>query len=91
MNKVLTIIFLAIISYSKAATGSASDGPLFVIAIIGMILLIVGIGSFIDLMKSKFKEYKARKLVKRNSIDQNDDFLNSFNKSIPEIDGISSY
>ena len=91
MNKIITVLFILLISDCKAATGEASDGPLMAIAVIGLILLIVGTGYFIDFMKSKLKEFRRRRLVKKNNIDQDGDFLNSFNKTIPELDGISFY
>jgi hypothetical protein len=91
MNKIITIIFVLLIGYCEAATGNASDGPLSVIVIIGLVLLIAGIGYFIDLMKIKLKEYRSRRLIKRNNFDQNDEFLNVFNNPIPETEGVSSY
>jgi len=91
MNKIVTIICVLLIYDCKAATGNASDGPLFAVVIIGLILLVAGIGHFIDLMKNKLKEYKSRRLIKRNNSDHDGDFLSSYNKAIPEIDGLSSY
>ena len=91
MNKIITVLFILLISDCKAATGEASDGPLMAIAVIGLILLIVGTGYFIDFMKSKLKEFRTRRLIKKNTIDHDDEFLNSFNKAIHELDGISTY
>ena len=91
MNKIITVLFILLISDCKAATGNASDGPIMAIVVIALILLIVGTGYFIDLMKNKLKEFRKRRLIKRNSIDQDGEFLNSFNKAIPELDGISTY
>ena len=91
MNKIRTILFILLISDCKAATGNASDGPIMAIVVIGLILLIVGTGYFIDLMKNKLKEFRKRKLIKKNNIDQDGEFLNSFNKTYHELDGISTY
>jgi hypothetical protein len=91
MKKIITVLFILLINDCKAATGNASDGPLMAIAVIGLILLIVGTGYFIDLMKSKLKEFRQRRLIKRNNFDQDGEFLNSFNKAIPELEGISTY
>jgi len=93
MNKLITVLFILLISDCNAATGNASDGQLLAIVVIGLILLIVGTGYFIDLMKSKLKEFRKRRLSKRNNFDHDHDseFLNSFNKAIPELDGISTY
>ncbi len=84
MNKIITVLFILLISDCKAATGNASDGPLFAIVVIGLTLLIVGTGYFIDLMKSKFKEFRKRRLTKRNNSDQDGEFSNSFNRAIYE-------
>lgn len=91
MNKILTILFILLISNCKAATGSARDGQLMAIAVIGLLLLIVGTGYFIDLMKSKLKEFRKKRLINKNNIDQDSEFLNSFNPSIHELDNISTY
>lgn len=91
MYKIITVLFILLISDCKAATGNASDGPLMAIAVIGLLLLIIGTGYFIDLMKSKLKEFRTRSLIKKNNSDQDDEFLNSFNKAVPELDGISNY
>jgi hypothetical protein len=88
MNKILTILFILLISDCIAATGNASDGPIMAIAVIALILLIVGTGYFIDLMKNKLKEFRKKRLIKRNNYDQGGEFLNSFNKTIPEFDSI---
>lgn len=91
MNKIITVLFVLLISDCKAATGDASDGPLLAIVVIGLILLIVGTGYFIDLMKSKLIEFRKRKMMKKNNFDQDSEFLNSFNKAIPELDGITTF
>ena len=91
MNKIITVLFILLISDCKAATGNASDGPLFVVVVIGLMLLIVGTGYFIDLMKCKIKEFRKKRLIKRNYFDHDDEFLNSFNKTSPVLDGISTY
>jgi len=91
MNKIITVLFILLISDCKAATGNASDGPILAIVVIGLILLIVGTGYFIDLMKSKLKEFRKKRLIKRNDLDQDGEFLNSFTTSVPELDGISTY
>jgi hypothetical protein len=90
MKKIITVLFILMISDCKAATGNASDGPLFAVVVIGLMLLIVGTGYFIDFMKSKLKEFRKKRLIKRNNFDQDGEFLNSFNKSIPELDSISN-
>lgn len=90
MKNFITVLFILLISDCKAATGNASDGPLFAVAIIALMLLIVGTGYFIDMMKNKLKEFRKKKLIKRNNLDQDNEFLSSFTKAIPEIDGISN-
>jgi hypothetical protein len=91
MNKITTVLFIFLISDCKAATGNASDGPLMSIAVIGLLLLIIGTGYFIDLMKCKLKEYRTKRLIEKNNIEQDGEFLNSFNNAIHELDGISTY
>ena len=91
MNKIITVLFILLIGDCKAATGNASDGPLLAIVVIGLILLIVGTGYFIDLMMSKLKEFMKRRLIKRNNSDQDGEFLNSFTKAIQELDTMSTY
>jgi hypothetical protein len=91
MKNIITVLFILLISDCRAATGNASDGPLFVIVVIGLMMLIVGTGYFIDFMKNKLKEFRKRRLIKRNNFDQDGEFLNSFNKALPELDGISNF
>lgn len=91
MKNIITVLFILLISDSKAATGNASDGPLFAVVVIGLMLLIVGTGYFIDFMKNQLKEFRRKRLLKRNNFDQDSEFLNSFNKAIPKIDGISNF
>ncbi len=91
MNKLITVLFILLISDCRAATGNASDGPLLAIAVIGLIMLIVGTGFFIDLMKSKLKEFRKKRLIRRNNLDQDDEFLNSFNNPIPGLESSSTY
>jgi len=91
MNKLITLIFILLISDCKAATGNANDGPLLAIVVIGLILLILGTGYFIDLTKSKLKEFRTKRLIKKNNIDQDGELFNSFKKTILELDGISTY
>jgi hypothetical protein len=91
MKKIMTVLLVLLISDCNAATGNASDGPLFAVVVIGLMLLIVGTGYFIDFMKNQLKEFRRKRLLKRNNFDQDSEFLNSFNKAIPEIDGISNF
>lgn len=91
MSKIITLLFILLVSDCKAATGDASDGPLLAVVVIGLVLLIVGTGYFIDFIKSKYKELRMRRLIKKDNIDQDTDFLNSFNKVIPESDFASTY
>jgi len=91
MKKIITVLFVLLMSDCKAATGNASDGPIVAFVVILLILLIAGIGYFIDLMKSKLKEFSKRIRMRRNNFDQDDKFLNSFNKAIPELEDISTY
>ncbi|MFZ4772286.1 MAG: hypothetical protein ACOYLO_19025 [Ferruginibacter sp.] len=91
MNKLITFIFILLISDCKAATGNANDGPLLAIVVIGLILLILGTGYFIDLTKSKLKEFRTKRLIKKNTIDQDSELFNSFKKAILELDGVSTY
>jgi len=91
MNKVITFLFIFFISECKAATGNANDGQLLAIVVIGLMLLIVGTGYFIDFMKRKIKDFRTTRLIKKNNIDHDGEFLNSFNKAIHEFDGIATY
>ena len=84
MKKIMTVLFVLLISDCIAATGNASDGPIVAIVVIGLILLIVGTGYFLDFMKSKLKEFRKRRLIKRDNSDQGGEFLNSFNHAICE-------
>jgi len=91
MNKIITILFILLMSECKAATGDASDGPLFAIVVIGFMLLIIGAGYFIDLMKSKLKEYRKKRQIRMNNPDHDSEFLNPFIKAVHEPDAISTY
>lgn len=91
MNKIITVLFILLISDCKAATGNANDGPLIVIVVIVLMLIIVGIGSFIDFLKSKIKHFRTTRLTKKDNTDQNGEFLDSFIKDIPQLDNLSTY
>jgi hypothetical protein len=91
MNKVITFLFTILFSVCDAATGDASDGQLFAIVIISLIILILGIGYFIDFMKNKFKEIRTRRLIRKNIADKDEDFLDSFIKPFPELEKIPTY
>jgi hypothetical protein len=78
MNKVITFLFIILFNECNAATGNASDGQLLAIVILSFIILILGIGYFIDFMKKKIKEFRTRRLLRKNTADQDDEFLNSF-------------
>jgi hypothetical protein len=88
MNKIISALFILLIGNCKAATGNASDGPLITIVVFILLLLILGTGYLIDLMKNKLKEFRQKKLMKKNYSDPDDEFLNSFKKTIPELDGM---
>ena len=91
MNKIITALFILLISDCKAATGNANDGPLLVIVVIVLMLILFGIGSFIDYMKGKIKDFRTSRLIKKDNTDQNGEFLDSFNKGIPQLDNLSTY
>ncbi|MFZ4548130.1 MAG: hypothetical protein ACOYN4_11875 [Bacteroidales bacterium] len=78
MNKVTTFVFILSFSVCNAATGNANDGQLFAIVIISLLILILGIGYFIDFMKNKIKEFRTKRLNRNNIVDQDKEFLNSF-------------
>ena len=88
MNKRITFIFILLMGDCKAATGNANDGPLLAIVVLGLIPLILGTGYFIDLTKSKLKDFRTKRLIKKNTIDQDGELFNSFKKVILELDGI---
>ena len=90
MNKFLTFIFILLVRECKAATGNASDGPLLVIVVMGLMLLILGTGYFIDFSRSKLKEFRNRRKIKKSNIDQDGELFNPFDKAIHELDSISS-
>ncbi len=91
MNKILTFLFILVINNCNAATGNASDGQLMAAIIIAMMMLVVGTGFLIGFMKNKIKEYKTRKLIRKDSPDQNREFLNSLIKPIQETERLSVY
>jgi cytochrome c biogenesis protein CcdA len=91
MKKVFTFLFTILFSVCDAATGNASDGQLFAIVIISLIILILGFGYFIDFMKNKIKEIRTRRLIRKNTADQDEEFLNSFIKPFTEIEKIPTY
>ena len=78
MDKVITFVFILLFSVCNAATGNVSDGQLLVIVIISLMFLLLGIGYFIDFMKNKIKEFKSRRFIRNNTVQQDEGFLNSF-------------
>ena len=91
MNKISTVLLVLTAGVCNAATGNASDGSIAAIVIIALIMLIAGTGYFIDLMKRKLKEFRAKRLSKRNSVDNESELLNPFTRAIHELDGITTY
>jgi len=66
MKKFFLILSVLAINNCFAATGNASDGELFSLTVILMISFILGTGYFIDFIKSKIYEERARRWMKRN-------------------------
>jgi hypothetical protein len=56
---------------SYAATGSASDGELAVFSVILILMLPVVLVYFIGYIKSRFKDYKEKKLYYKNMLEHN--------------------
>ena len=91
MNKIITVLFVLTAGVCNAATGNASDGSLVAVAIIALVMLIAGTGYFIDLMKRKLKEFRIKRLSKKNSVDNESELLNPFTRAIHELDSITTY
>jgi hypothetical protein len=78
MNKVITFVFILSFSVCNAATGNASDGQLLAIVIISLLMLILGIGYFIDFMKNKIKDFRSKSFNRNNIAEHDEEFINSF-------------
>lgn len=69
-----------------SATGNANDGELLALIVLVMIILILGIGYFIDFLKRKIKTYVLKRKIQGNNI--NEEYKNTFvHQNIP----LSSY
>lgn len=75
MNKIITFLLVLLFCVCQAATGNANDGQLFAAVIISLVVLILGIGYFIDFTRKKIKEIRTRKLICKKTADENEDFL----------------
>jgi hypothetical protein len=78
MNKVVTFVLVLFSSLCKAATGNASDGQLFVVVIISLMVLLLGIGYFIDFMINKIKGFMSKRVMRNTTVEHDEGFLNSF-------------
>jgi hypothetical protein len=89
MKKFLSGLFILSLNDCYAGTGGASDGILFVLAIIVIILLLLATGYLIDFLKIRIKDARTRRWLKRNMKDHEGEFMNSWNEAIPGLDGLS--
>jgi|APIni6443716594_1056825.scaffolds.fasta_scaffold790971_1 hypothetical protein len=86
MKKILSVLFILSISNCYSATGNASDGELFALSVLVIILVILGIGYFIDNLKRFIKTARTKRLGCRNTRDDesNDTFLQE-NGSLSQV------
>jgi len=89
MKKFLSCLFILSLNDCYAGTGNASDGILFVLSVILIILLLLATGYLIDFLKIRIKDARIRRRLKRNMKDHEGEFINSWVEAIPELDGLS--
>lgn len=57
MKKIFVFLFVLLCKNGYPATGSANDGELMVLVVLAIIVLLLGVGYGIDLLKRLFKTY----------------------------------
>ena len=60
MKKLFLILFISAFSNCYAATGNASDGELFSLLIIAIVMLPVATNYLIGFIRKRFSEFKER-------------------------------
>jgi hypothetical protein len=86
MKKIFVFLFVLLCKSGFPATGSANDGELMAIVVIGIILLLLGVGYGIGMLKQLFKSYisKIRDLYQKRK--ENQEINNEYqNDTIPSI------
>jgi len=91
MNKAITLFFILALNECNAATGNASDGELLAISAIVLMILILGVGYFIDFMKSKIKEFRIRRWNKKNGSYQDRESIDLMRNTVPNADTLSFF
>lgn len=89
MKKFLSCLFILSLNDCYAGTGGASDGIVFVLAVLVILLLLLAAGYFIDFLKVSIKDAMTRRWFKRNVKDHEEESLNSLDEAIPGFDGLS--
>jgi hypothetical protein len=89
MKKFLSCMFILSCYNCYAGTGGAKDGILFILSVMGILLLLLSTGYFLDFLKTRIKDARTRRLLKRDSQDHDGEFIDSWAEGIPRLDGIS--
>ena len=77
MKKLLTCAFFLAIGNCYAGTGFASDGYLFVLSILMVMLLFLGTGYFIDFLKARRRDARRKRFFKQHIKDHDTELISS--------------
>lgn len=83
MKKILSYIAVLYFNDCVAATGNASDGELFALSTILLVILIIAFGYFIDFMQKKISCYRASRKIKKN--EKEIEVFKELSRGIPEF------
>jgi hypothetical protein len=79
MKKTFLLLFVMAATHCNAATGEAKDGMLAALAVIGFLLLLLGLFSLPGFLRKQIKAEREAKLKSHAAIPENKDLL------MPEI------
>jgi hypothetical protein len=75
MKKFLLFLFILALNDCYAATGSASDGVLFVGSIMVIMLLLLALGYLIDFLKSRIRKAMTKRWLKKDMENHDGEFI----------------
>lgn len=90
MKKLLLCLFVLSLNNCYAGTGGASDGILFVLSIMMIMVLLLATGYLIDFLKARIKDAMTRRRLKKNMKEHEGEVTNLWDDAITGLEGLSS-
>jgi hypothetical protein len=91
MKMFLSCLFILTLSDCYAGTGFASDGILFVLSVLSILILLLATGYLIDFLKVRIKEARLRKCLNEDMKDGDEEQNHSCDEAIPGIYNLSGF